>query len=44
MGYLCEALAMRANVDDDVLKELAASPLNPTSKAFLIATGQEEPE
>ena len=44
MGYLCEAVAERANVDDDVLKELAASTLNETSRAFLIATGQEDPE
>lgn len=44
MGYLCEALAARANVDDDVLKELAAAPLGETSRAFLIATGQEDPD
>jgi hypothetical protein len=44
MGYLCEALAARANVDDDTLKELASAPVNETSRAFLIATGQEDPE
>lgn len=43
MGYLCEALAARSNVDDETLRELATSPLGETSHAFLIATGQEDP-
>lgn len=42
MGYLVEALAMRANVDDETLRELARPPLGETSRAFLIATGQED--
>jgi hypothetical protein len=42
MGYLVEALAMRANVDDETLRELATPPLGETSQAFLRATGQVE--
>jgi hypothetical protein len=42
MGYLCEALAARANVDDETLRDLATPPLGEASRAFLIATGQED--